>query len=100
MKIENTTTPSKAQHPIDLEALEDLGLSKRALSQLEALLYSILGQDRLDQHTRTMIDIGWNIAADAANTASCAVEKLEQQIGAATQNANSEIVSRHVEVQP
>lgn len=100
MHPKNTTGLNRTQHPINLEALEGLDLSRRALSQLEALLYSILGQDRLDQRARTMIDISWNIAADAANTASCAVEKFEQRISVATQNAKPQNVSRHTEVQP
>ncbi|WP_047537356.1 hypothetical protein [Pseudomonas sp. 11/12A] len=92
------TTPIRTTSQIAHDALENLEIAKRALNQLEALLHATQSQSGTSQHIRNLIDVGWSLAADAANTASCHCEEIGQQLNVATQNAESENVSRHSEV--
>ncbi|VVO30715.1 hypothetical protein [Pseudomonas fluorescens] len=91
------TTP-RTTSQIACDALENLEIAKRSLRQLEVLLCLTSNQSDVGQRIRDLIDIGRDLAADAANTASCHCEEIGQQLNVATQNARSQNVSRTAEM--
>ena len=82
-------------------ALLDLETAKTAFSQLESLLFAMSTGLAHPTHVSNLVDIAWNLAADAANTASSNYETISREIDEiAPQNAQSENVARNSEVQP
>ena len=103
----NSTTASSAQQPrrslqeIAHDALEVLEVARRSLSQLEALLYETSEHKSLSPHVRTLLELGWSVAADAANLACCNCEAIGESLSScAPQNSETENVARDSEVQP
>lgn len=82
-------------------ALLDLETAKTALNQLEILLFSISTGSAHPSHVSNLVEIAWNLVADAANAASCNYETISRELDElAPQNAQSEIVARNSEVHP
>lgn len=82
-------------------ALLDLETAKTALNQLESLLFSMTTGSAHPSHVSNLIEIAWNLAADAANTASSNYESISRQLDElAPQNAQAQNVARELEVQP
>lgn len=82
-------------------ALLDLETAKTALNQLESLLFSMSTGSAHPTHVSNLVEIAWNLVADAANTASCNYEAISRQLDElAPQNADTENVARNLEVQP
>lgn len=82
-------------------ALLDLETAKTALNQLESLLFSISTGSAHPSHVSNLVEIAWNLVADAANAASCNYETISRELDEiAPQNAQSENVARNSEVQP
>lgn len=76
-------------------ALLDLETAKTALNQLESLLFSMTTGSAHPSHVSNLIEIAWNLVADAANNASCSYETISRQLDElAPQNAQSENVAR------
>lgn len=89
------TAQSRTLQEIAHDALEDLEVAKRHLGQLESLLYAAGADKGISTHIRNLIDIGWSLACDGANLASCSCEEIGLALGnCATQNAEFENVSR------
>lgn len=79
-------------------ALLDLETAKTALNQLESLMFSMSTGSTHPTHVGNLVEIAWNLAADAANTASCNYEQISQALDRfAPQNAESENVARDSE---
>ena len=82
-------------------ALLDLETAKTALNQLESLLFSMSTGSAHPTHVSNLLEIAWNLVADAANTSSCNYENFSREIDElAPQNAKSENVARDSEVRP
>lgn len=82
-------------------ALLDLETAKTALNQLESLLFSMTTGSAHPSHVSNLIEIAWNLVADAANTASSNYESISRQLDElAPQNAQAQNVARELEVQP
>lgn len=82
-------------------ALLDLETAKTALNQLESLLFSMTTCSAHPSHVSNLIEIAWNLVADAANTASSNYESISRQLDElAPQNAQAQNVARELEVQP
>ena len=78
-------------------ALLDLETAKTALNQLESLLFSMTTGSAHPSHVSNLIEIAWNLVADAANNASCSYETISRQLDElAPQNADTENVAREV----
>lgn len=86
------------------DALLCLETAKSSSGQIESLLFFLATAGELpgaSVHSKNLIDVAWNLAADAANTASCDYERIGDGLDAlAPQNAQSENVARESEVQP
>lgn len=83
-------------------ALLNLETAKTALNQLESLLFSMSTGSAHPSHVSNLVEIAWNLVADAANTASCNYETISRELDELTpQNANKENVVRvSAEAQP
>ncbi|MEG0242640.1 MAG: hypothetical protein RR726_09355 [Pseudomonas sp.] len=82
-------------------ALLDLETAKTALNQLESLLFSMSTGSAHPTHVSNLVEIAWNLVADAANTASCNYETISRQLDElAPQNEQSENVAPESEAQP
>ena len=82
-------------------ALLDLETAKTALNQLESLLFAITTGSAHPSHVNNLIEIAWNLVADAANNASCGYKSISRQLDElAPQNAQLENVARNSEAQP
>lgn len=82
-------------------ALLDLETAKTALNQLESLLFSMSTGSAHPTHVSNLLEIAWNLVADAANTDSCNYENFSREIDElAPQNAQAQNVARELEVQP
>ncbi len=82
-------------------ALLDLETAKTALNQLESLLFSMTTGSAHPSHVSNLIEIAWNLVADAANTASSNYESISRQLDELSpQNAQAQNVARELEVQP
>ena len=81
-------------------ALLDLETAKTALNQLESLMFSMSTGSTHPTHVGNLVEIAWNLVADAANTASSNYESISRQLDElAPQNADTENVARDSEVQ-
>lgn len=80
------------------DALLSLETAKGAIGQIESLLFFLAIGGELpgsSAHTKNLIDIAWNLAADAANTASCDYERIGDSLDAlAPRSAQLENVAR------
>ena len=82
-------------------ALLDLETAKTALNQLESLLSAMSTASAHPKRVSNLVEIAWNLVADAANTASSNYESISRQLDElAPQNAQLENVARDSEVQP
>lgn len=82
-------------------ALLDLETAKTALNQLESLLFSMTTGSAHPSHVSNLIEIAWNLVADAANTASYNYETISRELDElAPQNAKTENVARNYEGNP
>ncbi|MBW1251047.1 hypothetical protein I7860_30755 [Pseudomonas tolaasii] len=82
-------------------ALLDLETAKTALNQLESLLFSISTGSAHPSHVSNLVEIAWNLVADAANTTSCNYETISRELDElAPQNSETENEARETEVQP
>lgn len=57
-------------------ALLDLESAKRALLQIETLMCVAVTGEVNPAHFRTLVEIAWGLAVDAANVASCNYEEI------------------------
>lgn len=79
--------------------LLDLETAKTALNQLESLLFSMTIGSAHPSHVSNLIEIAWNLVADAANAASCSYETISRELDElAPQIKQSENVARDSEV--
>lgn len=80
------------------DALPGLETAKGALGQIESVIFFLATGGEIpgaSVHTKNLIDIAWNLAADAANTASCDYERISDGLDAlAPQNSQPENVAR------
>ena len=91
------TTPIRAALEVAHGALMDLESAKRALLQLESLLFSASTGKEHPFHVANLVEIAWALAGDAANTASCNYEQISHALDkCAPQNADTENVAREV----
>lgn len=80
-------------------ALLDLETAKTALNQLESLLFAMSTASAHPKRVSNLVEIAWNLVADAANTASSNYESISRQLDElAPQNAQLENVARDSEV--
>ena len=94
-------TPNRSTLEIAHDAHDELGGAQLALSKLESLMHAALAVKPMSPHIYNLLDIAWNLAADAANTTSGAFEEIGKALEkCAPQNAQSENVAREPEVQP
>ena len=84
-------------------ALLDLETAKGALEQIESLLFFISTGRELpgaSDHIKNLIDIAWNLAAGAANTASSGYESISDDLDVLrAESHTSQTVVRDSEVQ-
>lgn len=92
------TAPIRTTSQVAHDALEDLENAKRTHKHLEALLHAISRASEGQSHIRDLADLGCFVAADAANYLDCQIVEIGRQLNVATQNAESQNVSRHSEV--
>ena len=82
-------------------ALLDLETAKTALNQLESLLFSMTTGSAHPSHVSNLIEIAWNLVADAANNASCNYETISRQLDElAPQNVEAKNVAQEAGGQP
>lgn len=74
------TTQNRSGQQIAHNALLDLESAKAALNQLESLLFSVSMAQAHPSHVSNLIEIAWNLAADAANNASCNYENISREL--------------------
>lgn len=95
------TTPNRSALEIAHDAHDDLGGAQFALSKLATLMHAALAAKPMSPHIYNLLDIAFNLAADAANTTSGAFEEIGKALGnCAPQNAQSENVARDSEGHP
>lgn len=89
------TTPNRSALEIAHDAHDDLGGAQLVLSKLESLMHAALTAKPMSQHVYNLLDIAWNLAADAANTTSGALEEIGKALEkCAPQSVESENVAR------
>ncbi|WEX16257.1 hypothetical protein P2T68_02705 [Pseudomonas sp. G11] len=89
------TTPNRSALEIAHDAHDDLGGAQLALSKLESLMHAALAAKPMSPHVYNLLDIAWNLAADADNTTSGAFEEIGKAIeNCAPQNVQSENVAQ------
>lgn len=85
------TTPTQSSLQIAHGALLDLEAAKETFGLIESLLYFVSRGKELPQsqhHVNNLVDVAWNLAANAANNASCNYERINQALDKlAPQNA-------------
>ena len=86
-------TPARTIQEIAHDALEDLESSQIVLGKLESLLYAALADKSISPHIRNLIDIGWSLAADGANTADCNREAISWALSNCSPLSDSQLVS-------
>lgn len=95
------TTSNRSALEIAHDAQDELGGAQLVLSKLESLMLAALAVKTMSPHIYNLLDIAWNLAAEAANTTSGAFEEIGEALeNCAPQSADSENVARESEVQP
>lgn len=88
-------SPSRSALAVARESLLDLEAARRALSQLESLLFSASVSTDHPAHANNLIQVAWDLAADAANTADCKCEDMRRSLDClAPENGESQNVAR------
>lgn len=91
--------PARTTQEIALDAHDYLGGAQIVLSKLESLLYAALAEKTMSPHARNLIDIGWNLACEAASTTASDYEAIGNALkSCAPQNTESKNIVRDSEV--
>jgi cob(I)alamin adenosyltransferase len=76
------TNAQRIARQIAHDCLGELENARRALKQLEALLYATSGAGDLGSTQRHLIDLGWSFASDSANAADASCDEICRRLQA------------------